>query len=151
MSIFFSEFFLQIFSLFWWLSTCTFILRSSLFSLGFRMSWELLTSQSVSVTSRGPYKPCTHWFGGIVPLDFVWSEQCLKLMVAPGNQKLGWTSEIWPWASKNYNKSYKKGNFRNISGRLNEKLSLKHWASLTIGKVKKPRKPSPSSPKLEIL
>ena len=28
--------------------------------------------------------------------------QCLKLMVAPGNPKLGWTSEIWPWASKNY-------------------------------------------------
>ena len=40
--------------------------------------------------------------------------------------KLGWTSEIWPWASKNYNRSYKKGNFQNISGRLSENFSVKH-------------------------
>ena len=46
--------------------------------------------------------------------------------VAPGDQKLGWTSEIWPWASKNYNRSYKKGNFQNISGRLSGNFSLKH-------------------------
>ena len=44
--------------------------------------------------------------------------------VAPGDQKLGWTSKIWPWASKNYNRLYKEGNFLNISGRLRENFSL---------------------------
>ena len=34
--------------------------------------------------------------------------------VAPGDQKLGWTSLIWPWASKNYNRLYKDGNFLSI-------------------------------------
>ena len=26
--------------------------------------------------------------------------------VAIGNQKLGWTSQIWSWANKNYNRLY---------------------------------------------
>ena len=46
--------------------------------------------------------------------------------VAPGDQKLVWTSKIWPWASKNYSRLYKEGNFLNISGRLRENFSLKH-------------------------
>ena len=46
--------------------------------------------------------------------------------VAPGDQKLSWASLIWPWASKNYNRLYKDGNFRSISGRLRQNISLKH-------------------------
>ena len=46
---------------------------------------------------------------------------------APGEQKLGWTSQILPWASKNYNRLFKDGHFFNISGRLSENFSLKHW------------------------
>ena len=53
--------------------------------------------------------------------------QCLKLMVAPGDQNLGWTSWIWTWTSKTYNRLYKEENFLNISGRLRENFSLKHW------------------------
>ena len=56
--------------------------------------------------------------------------QCLKSMVAHGDQKLGWTSIIWPWASKNYNRLYKEGNFLNISGRLRENFILKHCMRL---------------------
>ena len=47
--------------------------------------------------------------------------------VASGDQKLGWTSLIWPWATKNYNRLYKEGNFLSISGRPRENFSLKHW------------------------
>ena len=56
--------------------------------------------------------------------------------VAPGDQKLDWTSLICPWASKNYNRLYQEGTFLSISGRLSlrENFSLKHWESqgLTI-------------------
>ena len=48
-------------------------------------------------------------------------------MVTTGDHKLGWTSWIWTWASKNYNRLYKEGNFLNISGRQRENFSLKHW------------------------
>ena len=46
--------------------------------------------------------------------------------VAPGDQKLGWTSWIWHWASKDYDRLHKDGNFLNTSGRLSENFILKH-------------------------
>ena len=46
--------------------------------------------------------------------------------VTPGDQKLGCTSYIWPWARENYSRLYKEGNFLNISGWLRDNFSLKH-------------------------
>ena len=59
--------------------------------------------------------------------------------VAPGDQKLGWTSLISPWASKNYDRLYKEGNVLNISGQLRENFSLKHCISIQIMRIKPER------------
>ena len=57
--------------------------------------------------------------------------------VAPGDQKLGWTSWIWHWASKDYDRLHKDGNFLNTSGRLSENFSLKHWYYRTTRSIVK--------------
>ena len=49
-------------------------------------------------------------------------------LVDPGDQKLDWNSQIWPWARKNHNRFYKKGNFLNISRRLRKDFSFKRWS-----------------------
>ena len=94
---------------------------------------ELLAYQKYFVTFNSAFEHCFRYW---LDADQVTSHYPVFKTngrpVAPGNQKMGWTSWIWPWASKNYNSLYKEGNVLNISGWLREKFSVIHWLSEQI-------------------
>ena len=47
----------------------------------------------------------------------------------PWQPKIGLDKWNWPWASKNYNRLYKEGNFLTISEQLSENFSFQHCTS----------------------
>ena len=91
---------------------------------------QFLLQNPWSVLIWWPLKPCYTLYNNGVDYIHVHNVtephlSVLKLMVAPGDQKLGWSSQFHPGQVEIIT-LYKEANFLNISGRPRENFSSKH-------------------------